>query len=97
MDIFLLMFSFCISGTQAREEKERIESIFPDKSDTKYQKLQAVELRYSALFYVKSKSGNLLNRTTLAEIKALSDLIQNITAQDSDGKTIRVRTVFSFV
>jgi hypothetical protein len=80
-----------VSGTQARKDKDRVESIFPDLSGSNYNSLHVtVPRQYFAGIIVKSKTGNLLDRPVLEEIKALSELIQNIVTTDSDGSTINV-------
>ncbi|XP_060597853.1 patched domain-containing protein 3-like [Ruditapes philippinarum] len=81
-------------GTQARKDKDRVESIFPDLSGSNYNSLHVtVPRQYFAGIIVKSKTSNLLNRPVLEEIKALSELIQNIVTTDSDGSTINFSDV----
>ncbi|XP_053403811.1 patched domain-containing protein 3-like [Mercenaria mercenaria] len=75
--------------TQTRKDKSRVEKIFPDMSGSMFNVLQVSDEGFWARVIVKSKSGNLLNRTILEEIGYLSNMVLNITAENSDGSVIK--------
>ncbi|XP_045201235.2 patched domain-containing protein 3-like [Mercenaria mercenaria] len=76
-------------GTQARHDVQRMKGLFPDLSGSNFNLLQLLEDGAWAKVIIKSKYGNILNRTVLEEIGDMDAAIQNITAVADDGSIIR--------
>lgn len=64
--------------------------MFPDLSGSNFNVLQLAKSGAWAKVIVRSKAGNILNRTVLEEIKALNDYIQEIDAFRKDGTVFKV-------
>jgi hypothetical protein len=78
-------------GTEARDDLAKVDHIFPNLSGSNFNPLTVslVEGLYARVI-IRSTSGNLLDRTFIEEVKAMSDFIQTIEAKDDSGTTIKV-------
>ncbi|XP_053400140.1 patched domain-containing protein 3-like isoform X2 [Mercenaria mercenaria] len=80
-------------GSQARKDTDRVEEIFPDLSGSNFNSLQLTEEPQWARIIVKSKSGNILNRPELEEVKNIAENVLNITASSENGNVIKFTDV----
>lgn len=76
-------------GTQARDDKHLIEDLFPDLSGTQFNSLQISSEGLWVSVILKTKVGNLLNKSVLEEVGSLSSAILNISAEDDNGSIIK--------
>lgn len=76
-------------GTVARHDQKRVKEMFPDLSGSNFNILQLAADGAWAKVIIKSKYGNLLNRTVLEEIRTFNSFIQNISAVAKDGTVIK--------
>lgn len=67
-------------GSQARKDKDRVEELFPDLSGSHFNSLQLTEEAKWARIIVMSKTGNMLKRAELEEVKTIAEHVLNITA-----------------
>ena len=79
------------TGTEARDDFAIVNDLYPNLSGSNFNPLTVsiVEGLY-AMVIIRSKSGNMLNRTVLAEVKTMLDFIQTIETKDDTGATIKV-------
>ena len=76
------------SGSQAIQDREKVNRFFPDKSGTNYNPFQQASLGTWAEIIVKARNGNVLEQDTLQDIERLHRFVKNITAHNENNTAI---------
>ena len=91
--VLIININFIISifkGTQARHDVQRMKKMYPDLSGSNFNSLQLLQDGAWAKVIIRSKYGNMMNRTVLEEVREMDTAIQNITAVSDEGTFIKV-------
>ena len=81
------MFSVSI-GVPARTHQNRIDELFPEYGGNNVTGFQFTSFGVWTHVVVKSKTGDLLSRTVLEDVKRLDTYVKSITATSEDGSPI---------
>ena len=82
---------FSFSGSQAIKDRDKVTSLFPDKSGTNYNPFQQASLGTWAEIIVKARNGNVLELDTLQDIARMHSFVKNITALTENDTVIQYR------